>query len=139
MSTRFAVAVHLLTALGLHRGKPVPSTAIAKSVNTAPAVIRQLLMRLRRAGLVSSDLGPGGGTYLAKDPESISLRDVWQATEDVELIPFHRNDPWEGCPVGRHILPVLEDVSERAESAMLGSLGGESIASIMQQIEAREA
>ncbi|MBW8858053.1 MAG: Rrf2 family transcriptional regulator, partial [Bradyrhizobium sp.] len=53
-STRFAVAVHILTALAVGDGKPMRSEDLAYSANTGAVVIRGLLSRLSEAGLTRS-------------------------------------------------------------------------------------
>lgn len=43
--------------------------------------VEQILLRLRRAGLVESTRGAKGGYVLARDPESLTVRDVMAASE----------------------------------------------------------
>jgi len=43
--------------------------------------VEQILLRLRRAGLVESVRGARGGYMLARQPSDISVRDVMQASE----------------------------------------------------------
>ncbi len=43
--------------------------------------VEQILLRLRRAGLVESVRGAKGGYYLAKDPATITMRDIMTASE----------------------------------------------------------
>lgn len=134
-STRFAVATHVLTALAYREGGPVPSARLAESVNTSPAVIRQLLMRLREAGLVDSKFGPGGGAVLTRPPNEISLLDVWRATENDHIVSMHRNEPSCDCRVGRNILCVLGEVTERAERALFEELDASTIEDMLQEVE----
>ena len=131
MSTRFAVAVHILTVLAYWKGEPVPSARVARSVNTSPAVIRQIMMRLRDAGLVDARLGKGGGSFLAKPVDEITLLDVYQATESEELFCTHRNGPYEGCMIGRHILLALGEVTERATAALHEELGAVTVGDML--------
>nr|WP_254900138.1 Rrf2 family transcriptional regulator [Serratia marcescens] len=49
-STRFAVAIHILTNITLCRGQTVRSEDIARSVNTNPTVVRRSSARWRRPG-----------------------------------------------------------------------------------------
>ena len=51
-SSRFAVAVHILTLLASAEG-PVPSSLIAGSVGTNPALIRRLVAQLAEAGFMN--------------------------------------------------------------------------------------
>lgn len=60
-STRFTIALHILTLLASNRAQPLTSEYIARSVNTNPVVIRRLLGLLRKRGLVSSQPGNRGG------------------------------------------------------------------------------
>lgn len=43
--------------------------------------VEQILLRMRRAGLMKSTRGAKGGYSLARDPSEISVRDVIQASE----------------------------------------------------------
>ncbi len=72
-NSRLSVAVHILALLALNKGQPLTSDYIARSVNTNPVVIRRLLGRLRRIGLVRSQGGIGGGWDLVRGADLISL------------------------------------------------------------------
>jgi Rrf2 family protein len=43
--------------------------------------VEQILLRMRRAGIVNSTRGARGGYALAREPQAISVRDVIQASE----------------------------------------------------------
>lgn len=136
-SSRFAVAVHVLTALALHKDRPVASEMIAKSASTNPAVIRRILSMLNEAGLSRAQLGQGGGALLACAPASISLLDVYRAVESDALFALHRSAPDPDCPVGRSIQPALRDTLARAQHALQTELAGVSIADIARDVERR--
>lgn len=127
-STRFAIGVHILAALAFRKGAVIPSEALAASVNTNPAFIRQVLTELRRAGLVRSRLGKGGGALLARPAERIRLDEVYRATCPQPTVALHRSTPNQNCPVGRSIQPLLSKVLGRAEKALLGELHGVTLA-----------
>ena len=76
-STRFAVGVHLLTALAANPGKVLRSEDVADSANTNPVVVRRLFSLMTTAGLIRARLGPGGGFELARPASDITLRDVF--------------------------------------------------------------
>jgi Rrf2 family protein len=134
-NTRFAIGTHILTALAFRGGAPVSSEDIARSVNTNPAFIRQVLMLLRRAGLVRSRLGAGGGTMLARPAERIRLDEVYRATGCQPTVPLHHSKPDPNCAVGRHIKPALSKVLDRAEKALLRELHDVTLADFVSEIK----
>ncbi|MBM7645926.1 Rrf2 family protein [Scopulibacillus daqui] len=119
ISSRFTVAVHILSLLSIDGNSSCTSEWIAGSVNTNPVIIRRVIGKLKKAGLVN--VRPGtGGAYLLKDLDEITLLDVYKAVEVVEegqLFQIH-DQPNPECPVGRNIESVLQVVLERAQSAM---------------------
>lgn len=136
-SSRFVVAVHILILLQHQEGRPVTSKYIAGSVNTNPGFIRRLLSMLRRAGLVTSQLGAGGGALLAKPAARIRLRDVYRAVESGDLFALHHSPPNPDCPVGRNIQAALSTVLQGAEQALEGELDEVTVADVGQSVTAR--
>jgi len=82
LSTRLRYGTRAILELAKSSsGKPVPIQWIASKQNISPSYLEQLLARLRKAGIVKSLKGPGGGYTLAKKPEQISLLDIELALE----------------------------------------------------------
>ena len=133
-STRFAVAVHTLTALAVSGGKPMRSEDIAYSANTSPVVIRGLLSRLSDAGLTRSQLGAGGGTMLARPAKKIRLLDVYEAVEDTALFSLHRTPPCADCAVGGNILAAMQPTLMRARKGLETELARVTIADIATEV-----
>jgi Rrf2 family protein len=119
ISSRFTVAVHILSLLALESSSHCTSEWIAGSVNTNPVVVRRIIGKLKKAGLV--DVRPGaGGAYLLKETKDITLLDIYRAVEVVEegeLFQIHEH-PNQNCPVGANIQAVLEIILLRAQAAM---------------------
>lgn len=136
-SSRFAVAVHILSGLAIHEGEVLTSETIAKSAHTNPAVIRRLLSMLNRAGLSYSQLGQGGGSRLARPANDITLLDVYRAVETAPVFALHRASPDQDCIIGRHIQVSLQPTLGRAVSAMEAELAGTTIADIAADISQR--
>lgn len=133
-STRFAVAVHILTGMARHGDEPLTSGEIAKSAHTNPAVIRRLISILSRAGLCRSQLGQGGGSVLSRNPEEIALLDVYNLVENSELFALHREQPDQDCVVGKHIQTALRSHLEAARRAMENELAHVTIADLVTDI-----
>ena len=127
-SARFAVGVHLPTALAVNPGKILRSEDVADSANTNPVVVRRLFSLMTSAGLISARLGPGGGFELARPASDITLRDVFAAVESGELITEHGSPPSPSCPVGAYILPVLREATAPAAEALAEELSRTTLA-----------
>ena len=133
-SSRFAVAVHILTLLA-SAAEPLPSSLIAGSVGTNPALIRRLVGQLVEAGLVNTLMGSNGGASLARAAGSITLLDVFRAVESAALIAPHHSVPNSACMVGREISGALKRAADRAQAAMDGALAEITIAGMLADVE----
>jgi len=71
-------ALHLARRAG---EKPVTGREIAARERLPVDYVEQILLRLRRAGIVRSTRGAHGGYALASEPRAISVRDVIAASE----------------------------------------------------------
>ena len=60
---------------------PITGREIAETEQLPGDYVEQILLRLRRAGIIRSTRGAHGGYTLAKDASSISIRDVIAASE----------------------------------------------------------
>jgi Rrf2 family protein len=125
-SSQFMIAVHATALLAYMRERwPVCSDVIAGSVNTNPVVIRRVMCKLARAGLVEATSGRNGGFMLAREPDTITLADIanaLQAEDEREFFGSHPNSPNAQCPVGAHITTALRAPLERAAMALEGAL-----------------
>jgi len=117
-SSRFAVAVHILSLMAWSEDEPLKSEQVAQSVNTNPVVIRRMLCELAQDKLVVSQTGSTGGSRLARKPEQITLLDVYRAVECPRVFSLHRQHPSRRCPVGVSIGAVLKEVRGEIDSAV---------------------
>jgi Rrf2 family protein len=136
-SSRFAVSVHILTAILMKDGDALSSDRIAISVGTNPSLIRKLIAVLTRAGITKTCMGAGGGTLLARPADQITLLQIYRAAEGVDLFAVHASPPNPDCLVGRNILPVLEAATSRAQTALERELEAVSLADFARDVTAR--
>lgn len=136
-NSRLTIAAHALAWIGLYqrRGHEVAtSEQIATSANTNPVVIRRLLGELRKAGLVESRRGVGAGWSLARDLESVTLLDVYEAVEPGPLFAMHRTTPDQECVVGRGIQPAMRTVYEGIEKTLRNELARVTLADVLRDV-----
>src|SRR5688572_11199296 len=136
-NSRLTIAVHALAwmALAQRRGQEMlTSEQVAASINTNPVIVRRSLGDLRRAGLVKVRRGPGAGWCLARPPEKITLRAVYDAVDREPLFGLHRSVPNLQCPVGRGIRPVLGRVYDEVEETLRRQLRRTTVADVLNEI-----
>jgi Rrf2 family protein len=135
-SSRFVVAVHVVTLLAHEEGKALTSDYIAGSVNTNPVVIRRILIQLSKAGLISTTEGAGGGTVLARAPGRITLAEIFEAVEQGEFFVLPLNDPNPLCPVGRCVQTILGEYLDGFKEVMVKAMSRVSVADIVVDVKA---
>ncbi|MEU9060318.1 Rrf2 family transcriptional regulator [Streptomyces sp. NPDC048430] len=136
-NSRLTVAAHALAWIGLYqrRGHEVAtSEQIATSVNTNAVVIRRLLAELRKAGLADSRRGAGAGWMLSREPEMITLLDVYEAVEPGSVFALHRSAPDPECVVGRGIGPVMTAVYGDVEAALRRELAKTTLGDVLRDV-----
>lgn len=132
--TEYSLIISLhLARRGRGAGEPVAARELADSERLPADYVEQILLRLRRAGLVESVRGAKGGYYLARDPSAISVRDVMTASEHQTFevnCETHQVDPERCHPAaGCSIRPVWHALQQRVDD-LLGSI---SLADLMKQ------
>lgn len=117
ISTKFTIAVHLLTAVAyFSESQKVTSDFLAGSIGSNPVIIRNIMGQLKEAGLIDIKRGPGGVT-LEKKLTDISFLDIYKAVEtnsEEVLFRFHEN-PNLLCPIGRTIHKSLDGALEEIQ------------------------
>ena len=83
LTTKGRFAVTAMMDLGMRQtGGPVTLAAISERQHISLSYLEQLFGRLRRAKLVSSVRGPGGGYNLARPAQNVSVADIIVAVDE---------------------------------------------------------
>lgn len=83
ITTRGIYALRAMIDLASEKGaQPVALAKISTRQGISLYYLEQLFMKLRRAGLVKSVKGPGGGYLLAKWPQQITIKDILKAVDE---------------------------------------------------------
>ncbi|HEY7684153.1 MAG TPA: Rrf2 family transcriptional regulator [Gemmatimonadales bacterium] len=125
------ISIHLAKR-GAAGGGPVAAREIAEQERLPADYVEQILLRLRRAGLVESVRGAKGGYHLAKEPQAITMRDIMTASEhqtfemncDAHPVDDERCNPGSACS----IRPVWQALQQRVDD-LLASI---SLADLMK-------
>jgi Rrf2 family protein len=100
ITTKGDYATRALRDLALHYGSgPIPIDQIAVRQSLPVRYLEQLLLTLRRAGILQSKRGVKGGYTLAKPPAEITLGAILRAVDGpVEPISCLAEAPRKPCP-----------------------------------------
>jgi len=97
LSTKGRYAVMALVDLAAtSHGKPVSLADIAERQEISLSYLEQLFAKLRRADLVGSVRGPGGGYLLSRPPAEVMIADVILAVDE----PIRATRCMPGQPFG---------------------------------------
>lgn len=81
VSARSEYGIRALAELTAEGGGPRTVTELAQAQEIPPRFLQNILLQLRRRGLVQSQRGTEGGYRLARPPEAITLADVMRALD----------------------------------------------------------
>ncbi len=126
------ISLHLAKRGRTGRG-PVAARELADAERLPADYVEQILLRLRRAGLVESVRGAKGGYLLARRPADISVRDIMSASEhqtfeincETHPVDAERCSPGSTCS----IRPVWQALQQRVDDL----LAGISLADLMKE------
>lgn len=112
--------------LARHRGSPKTNTEIAEATRIPAGYLAKLLQAMGRHGLVEGRRGLGGGFQLARDPDTVTILEVFAAVDSplqrIEKCPLGLRTHKELCPVHRLVDEALAHVERAFAAANLGEL-----------------
>lgn len=83
---RYALRAAIALARMSDGKKPVSIKAISDAEDISPEFLEQIFFKLRKAGLIASVRGPGGGFFFARPISDITLKDIIEASgEGVDM------------------------------------------------------
>ncbi len=83
LTTKGRFAVTAMIDVAMHNGDgPVTLAGVAERQKISLSYLEQLFGKLRRAGLVDSVRGPGGGYNLARTSKGVSVADIITAVDE---------------------------------------------------------
>jgi Rrf2 family transcriptional regulator, iron-sulfur cluster assembly transcription factor len=98
---RYAITA-MLDLASNDTGKPITLDIISQRQNISLSYLEQLFAKLRRAELVKSVRGPGGGYLLDAEPKNINLTQIIEAVD--ENIDLRRCKGMGNCNNGRQCI-----------------------------------
>lgn len=135
LSTKGRYAVTAMLDLALHAGQgPVTLSDISANQGISLSYLEQLFAALRAKQLVRGVRGPGGGYYLAREPDEISIADIIAAVD--EWVAFTRCGGRQNCRDGQRCL--THSLWDQLSEEIFRFLGGISLGDLVERGSVRD-
>ncbi len=136
ISSRFTIGVHILAVIDyMSSTEKVTSSVLAGSIGVNPVIVRNVMGKLKEAGIISISQGRSGIT-LAKDLEEVTFYDMYKAVDCVDeegIFHFHEN-PNPECPIGRNIHRAMDGKLEQIQRCMEEEMKRITVADVTRDI-----
>ena len=136
-NVQFAVATHLMAALGIYPGGGIGSATLADSVKANATFVRKSLSKLSKAGLVLTTRGKSGASALARPPRQITLLDIYRASGAPPTFAIHSYPVEKRCPVSCNLKRCMSAVLSPAQRSFEKTLEKITLADLIRQIRAK--
>ena len=134
VSTKFTIALHILIAVKYFEEEyKLTSDFLSASIGSNLVIIRNIMSKLREAGIIEIKRG-SGGMHITRDLKDISFLDIYQAVETSgqgELFNFHEKP---NCPVGKNIHKILDESLLEVQKKFEEELKKHSVAEVYERM-----
>jgi Rrf2 family protein len=132
--SRYGLRAMLFLAIA-HRDGVIMTREIAERQNLPETYLEQLMLSMRKAGLLSSVRGAKGGYMLAQRPEDITLAKIVVALEGSLNVADCADSP--NCCLTSEAC-ALKDVFMEVNNALYNTLDGISLSDLAHRQQIRE-
>ena len=122
--TQYGLRILLQVALSTHGGKLAQGKDIAARQNINEPYLEQIMVSLKKAGLIQTVRGRRGGYLLGIDPKSITLLDIIEIFEGPLALADTGNDsgPSGGDAISRILERISHDLRDAATKISLAAI-----------------
>ena len=118
ITTKGRYAIKAITNLAITAmNKPKSIKAIAQDEEISAEFLEQIFFKLKKAGIIDSTRGPGGGFKLNGDPNTITVKDIFIAVDEgLDLTPCTTCNEKDGGLCERTDICIVHDVWKDAST-----------------------
>lgn len=122
-STRLITASYILSFVAANAPQKLRTETIAKWVKVHPTRVRSMVSQMVKANILTSYRGAQGGVTLAREPQEITLREVYDAVQESSLIAEKIDNPFAGLEDHCKVYEVFTRLFAMLEQNMRLDLG----------------
>ncbi|TAF08335.1 MAG: Rrf2 family transcriptional regulator [Nostocales cyanobacterium] len=131
--SEYAILALLEMATYYESGEPMQIRQIAAHQNIPDRYLEQLLATLRRGGIVKSQRGSKGGYLLAREPWKISVFDILECLEGLDIKPGEDDTNRTSIDSA-----IVEEIWQEARQAANAVLHKYSLQDLCEQRDSRK-
>ena len=129
--SRLPRVLHLLLHLDEMKD-PITSDLLGQMLGMNASLVRRTMAGLREAGFVSSTKGHGGGWYLAKPLDEITLKQVYDALGSPTLFAVGQSNDAPTCLLERAANVATAAALEQAREVFQDALARTTVADLVK-------
>lgn len=107
------------------------STEIAAAIGASPNVARNILQKLKQAGILTSERGVDGGYILSKSEKEITLLDIMSVMQETEILKNLIGHDIPPCPA-EGLFHLKREYFIRLQNGIIQSLGNMTIDKLLE-------
>lgn len=116
---------------------PVTSDLIGQMLGMNPSLVRRTMAGLREAGFVNSTKGHGGGWYLARPLNEITLDQVYGALGSPNLFALGQSEDAPSCLLEKAANAATENALQAARNVFISALKKTTVADLVRDSRAQ--
>jgi Rrf2 family protein len=137
-STKLSDALHILAFVAMNPNNDLTSDAIATSLASNSSSVRQMMGKLKRAGLITSVTGHAKPA-LARPADEITMLDVYHAVEGEKPLLHLDTHTNPACGVGVNVQLVIGEYFTHIQVAAEQAMSQVTLEQIIQEYKKRTA
>ena len=130
-NSRLSLALHTLSHMAAEPERMRTSEEIAGHVSTNPVVVRRVLGELKKSGLLKSEKGHAGGWCLGRNPQEVTLADIYLALGE-RLVSGGERIGHSQCEIENNLYEKISAILGKLEKDLIQQLGEIDISKICE-------
>lgn len=122
-STKTTYGLRAMILLAQEKDKSVPLSMVAEREDISLKYLERIFAQLKKAGLITSEMGSMGGYCLAREAGQITVYDIVQTLEG-EIAPFYCVDKSEKVFCGHKCNCGVTGVLRKVQDSLVETLRG---------------
>ncbi|UQZ36975.1 transcriptional regulator [Paenibacillus sp. PK3_47] len=130
----FGLVLQALVVLA-RKGDTCSSCEMAELLSSEATLLRKTMAKLTRAQILVTKEGREGGYGLNRDPEELTLAEIYQALETAESCSKAVNEPMCGNALGEQMQEAYSGILAEMDRSMMAVLKKHTLADVVRKID----